>query len=186
MEESFNCFEENNLNHCQDVTTKLLFLAKDVIPEAVREKMKQGQVRSALETNVVSLWIDGKDPPFGFIKEWLLMEGEELFNIRDNDMFDEHCHVDSVGISEKRKMLYKIGEKTEKHQLNALRAILLSQGVEDEIQDESMGIWKCLDLLEDYLEDEEFFSLLKVVYKKDAQSSQLLTDFLNGTHEYIL
>ena len=102
MEESFNRFEENSLNHCQDVTTKLMFLAKDVIPEAVREKMKQGQVRSAVETNVVSLWIDGKDPPFGFIKEWLLMEREEVFNIRDNDMFDEHCHVDSAGISEKR------------------------------------------------------------------------------------
>lgn len=83
-------------------------------------------------------------------------------------------------------MLYKVGEKTEKHQLNALRAILLSLGVEDKDQDESMDIWKCLDLLEDCLEDEEFFSLLKVVYKKDAQSSQLLTDFLNGTHEYIL
>lgn len=83
-------------------------------------------------------------------------------------------------------MLYKVGKKTEKHQLNALRAILLSLGVEDKDQDESMGIWKCLDLLEDCLEDEEFFSLLKVVYKKDAQSSQLLTDFLNGTHEYIL
>nr|XP_022294790.1 caspase-8-like [Crassostrea virginica] len=181
MEESFNRFDENSLNHCQNVTTKLMFLAKDVIPEAVREKMKQGQVRSALETNVVSLWFDGKDPPFGFIKEWLLMEGEELFNIRDNDMFDEYCHVDSAGISEKRKMLYKVGEKTEKHQLNALKAILLSQGVEDEIQDESMGIWKCLDLLEDCLEEEEFFSLLKVVYKKDVQSSQLLTDFLNGS-----
>ena len=85
-----------------------------------------------------------------------------------------------------RRILYKVGEKTEKHQLNALKAILLSLGVEDEIQDESMGIWKCLDLLEDCLEEEEFFSLLKVVYKKDAQSSQLLTDFLNGTHEYIL
>ena len=83
-------------------------------------------------------------------------------------------------------MLYKVGEKTEKHQLNALKAILLSLGVEDEIQNESMGIWKCLDLLEDCLEEEEFFSLLKVVYKKDVQSSQLLTDFLNGTHEYIL
>ena len=102
MEESFNRFEENNLNHCQHVTTKLMFLAKDVIPEAVREKMKQVRVRSALETNVVSLWTDGKDPPFGFIKEWLLMEREEVFNIRDNDMFDEHCHVDSAGISEKR------------------------------------------------------------------------------------
>ena len=63
-------------------------------------------------------------------------------------------------------MLYKVGEKTEKHQLNALKAILPSLGVEDEIQDESMGIWKCLDLLEDCLEEEEFFSLLKVVYKK--------------------
>ena len=83
-------------------------------------------------------------------------------------------------------MLYKVGEKTEKHQLNALRAILLSLGVEDKDQDESMGIWKCLDLLEDCLAEEEFFSLLKVVYKKDVQSSQLLTDFLNGTHEYIL
>ena len=102
MEESFNRFEENSLNHCQNVTTKLMFLAKDVIPEAVREKMKQGQVRSALETNVVSLWTDGKDPPFGFIKEWLLMKGEELLNIRGIDMFSEHCHVDSVGISEKR------------------------------------------------------------------------------------
>ena len=85
-----------------------------------------------------------------------------------------------------RKMLYKVGEKTGKLQLNALRAILLSQGVEDEIQDESMGIWKCLDLLEDCLAEEEFFSLLKVVYKNDAQCLQLLTDFLNGTHEFIL
>ena len=79
-----------------------MFLAKDVIPEAVREKMKQIRVLSALETSVVSLWTDGKEPPFGFIKEWLLMKGEELFNIRGIDMFSEHCHVDSVGISEKR------------------------------------------------------------------------------------
>ena len=83
-------------------------------------------------------------------------------------------------------MLYKVGEKTGKLQLNALKAILLSQGVQNEAQGESMDIWKCLDLLENCLEDEEFFSLLKVVYKKDAQSSQLLTDFLKGTHEYIL
>lgn len=119
---------------------------------------------------------------------WFLVEAFHLMGRSDL----ESLVRDAVGpiklsksgafVSEKRKILFTVGEETGQEEIKTLKALLsFNSKVGKRTLDQIQDVWDCLDVLEERFLDSELVPFLRIMYAANARLLKIIDDIFEGT-----
>lgn len=159
----------------------LHFLAKDNVKKKRGKENRNSLVffEDLEKKGVIKCGAKG-ERDLGFLKQvFHLMGRQDLVSVLVRDGEESQKLGGGSFVSERRKLLYQVGEETGQEELKNLKMHLSSSlGFGKRTLDRIQDVWDCLDVLEERLSDSELFPMLKTVYAADEKLPGLLDDFI--------